>query len=122
MKVLILVVFILTITFWDVLAQKQVTHLVLFKLKPGVSKEDQRFKIAVEKAKNLPRKIKEIEDCSMGENFSTRPIAFDFGLMVVFSSRKNLAAYLVHPFHVELVEIWKEISDWNIVDYEETEE
>jgi len=106
----------------SVFAQKQVTHLVLFKLKEGVSKEDEQYKNAILLAKTLPVKIKEIEDCSMGENFSTRPIAFDFGLTVIFASRKNLSAYLAHPAHLELVEAWKKISDWNVVDYEELEE
>jgi len=96
--------------------------LVLFKLKAGIGKDDPRFKAAISLAKTLPRKIKEIEDCSMGENFSTRPIAYDFGLSVIFPSRKNLTAYLIHPAHVEVVEAWKEIADWNIVDFEESED
>jgi hypothetical protein len=102
--------------------QKQVTHLVLFKLKQGISKDDLRFKEAIKMAKSLPVRIKEIEDCSMGVNFSTRPIAYDFGLTVIFSSRKDLNSYLAHPFHIQLVEVWKEIAEWNIVDYEELEE
>jgi hypothetical protein len=58
----------------------------------------------------------------MGENFSQRPIAYDFGLYVVFPSRKKLQNYLTHPAHVEAVEAWKEIADWNIVDYEDFED
>jgi len=103
-------------------AQKQVTHLVLFKLKPGITKTDDRYKLALEKLKILPRKISDMKDCNMGENFSQRPIAYDFGLSVVFSSRKKLDQYLNHPEHLEVVTAWKEIADWHIVDFEDMEE
>ena len=106
----------------NMFGQKQVTHLVLFKLKQGVTKADDRYKLALTKTKVLPRKIMDMEDCSMGENFSPRPVAYDFGLSVVFSSRKRLENYLIHPAHLEAVEVWKEIADWNIVDFEDLEE
>jgi len=107
---------------FELLAQKQVTHLVLFKFKPGITKKDERYKAALEKLKELPKKITDMEDCSMGENFSQRPIAYDFGLSVVFSSKKKLENYLRHPAHLDAVEAWKEIADWHIVDFEDLEE
>jgi len=103
-------------------SQGQVTHLVLFKLKPGILKSDPRYKEAVKMLNALPRKIPFIADLSSGENFSTRPIAFDFGLHVVFDSKKDLQNYLTHPAHVELANAWKEIAEWNIADYEEESE
>ncbi len=97
----------------------QVTHLVLFKLKPGVLKNDARYIKAVSVLNDLPKKIPYISDWSAGENFSTRPIAVDFGLHVVFDSKKDLQNYLVHPAHVEASNLWKEIADWTIADFEE---
>lgn len=100
-------------------SQGPVTHLVLFKLKPGIQKSDSRYKEAVVMLNALPRKIPFIADWSAGENFSTRPVAFDYGLHVVFDSKKDLQNYLTHPAHVEAANAWKEIADWNIADYEE---
>ena len=91
----------------------------MFKLKPGITKEDAGYLNALELTKALPRKIKAISDWSMGENFSTRPIAYDFGVVAIFESKKGLNDYLTHPAHLEAVNAWKEIADWNIVDYEE---
>jgi hypothetical protein len=102
-------------------AQKQVTHLVMFKLKPGITKEDPKYLSAYALMKDLPKKIKDIEDWSFGENFSTRPIAYDVGLISVFNSKKDLQNYLTHPAHIEVVNAWIEIADWNIVDFEESE-
>jgi len=118
----ILVFVFLEVFPYKTFGQKQVTHLVLFKLKPGILKTDKKYKEALIKLKELPRKISDIEDFSLGENFSQRPIAYDFGLYVVFPSRKKLQNYLTHPAHMEAVEAWKEIADWNIVDYENFED
>lgn len=101
-------------------AQVEVHHLVLFKLKPGVSKTGDRYKAAVKALEALPRSISFISDWRAGENFSTRPIAYDYGLCVVLESRQALQDYLTHPAHVSAANLWKEIADWNIVDFEET--
>ncbi len=102
-----------------VFGQKQVTHLVLFKLKPGITKTDQRYKTAVEALETLPQKISFISDWRAGENFSTRPIAFDYGVCLILESKADLQNYLVHPAHVQAANLWKEIADWNLVDFEE---
>jgi hypothetical protein len=102
-------------------AQKAVTHLVMFKLKEGISKEDERYKAAYQLLSDLPKKIKNIEDWSFGENFSTRPIAYDLGLVSVFDSKKDLNDYLTHPAHVEAANAMKPLADWHIVDFEEGE-
>ena len=120
-KIPVLLLFQFAFTFMG-FCQGQVTHLVLFKLKPGILKSDPRYKEAVTLLNALPRKIPFIADWSAGENFSTRPIAFDFGLHVVFDSKKDLQNYLTHPAHVEATNAWKEIAEWNIADYDEEAE
>lgn len=102
-----------------IFAQKQVTHMVMFKLKPDITKEDPKYIRAFTLLKDLPNRIKEIEDWSLGENFSTRPIAYDVGLIVILGSRKDLNLYLNHPAHTEVANVWKEIADWHITDFEE---
>ena len=108
--------------FYSASAQKQVTHLVLFKLKTGIAKTDERYKTCLKLMREMPAKIKQIENWDMGENFSDRPIAFDVGLSAVFASKKDLQTYITHPAHVEAVAAWKEIADWNMVDFESEKE
>jgi hypothetical protein len=120
-KIPVLLLFLFAFTFMG-FSQGQVTHLVLFKLKPGILRSDPRYKEAVTLLNALPRKIPFIADWSAGENFSTRPIAFDYGLHVVFDSKKDLQNYLTHPAHVEAANAWKEVAEWNIADYEEEAE
>jgi hypothetical protein len=98
-------------------AQEQVHHLVLFKLKPGISKEDNRFIKAVKLLELLPGEIPLIRDFRAGSNFSTRPVAFDYGLLVVVPDEKSLGEYLEHPAHKAAADAWREIADWNIADF-----
>lgn len=98
-------------------AQEGVHHLVLFKLKPGVEKTDERFRAAIILLQELPKEIPQIIDLRAGENFSERPIAADYGLMVLLANDKALQAYLEHPAHKAAVAIWKEIADWTIADF-----
>ncbi len=98
-------------------AQIGLHHLVLFKLKPGVEKSDERFKKAVALLEELPREIPQIIDFRAGENFSDRPVACDFGLMVLLANEKSLQLYLDHPAHKAVAAAWKEIAEWNIADF-----
>ena len=98
-------------------AQEGVHHLVLFKLKSGIEKTDERFRAAIVLLQELPKEIPQIIDLRAGENFSQRPIAADYGLMVLVANDKALQAYLEHPAHKAAVLIWKEIADWTIADF-----
>lgn len=98
-------------------AQTGLHHLVLFKLKPGISKDDQRFKAAALQLQSLADSIPQIIDFRAGENISDRPIAVDYGLMVLLANEKTLKAYLEHPAHKRAVAAWKEIADWTIADF-----
>ena len=98
-------------------AQERVHHLVLFKLKPGIEKTDERFRAAIVLVQELPKEIPQIIDLRAGENFSERPIAADYGLLVLLANDKALQAYLEHPAHKAAVAVWKEIADWTIADF-----
>lgn len=92
-------------------------HLVLFKLKPGISRTDSRVVEGINSMKELKSKIKEIKVLECGPNFSERPIAVDIGLYTLFASKEDLEIYLKHPAHQELVKNWKELADWTIADF-----
>jgi hypothetical protein len=98
-------------------AQDRLHHLVLFRLKNGIDKKDPRCIQAMNRLQNLKKEIPRILDFRAGENFSTRPVATDFGLMVVLENQEQLDVYLEHPAHKAAVAAWKEIAEWNIADF-----
>lgn len=98
--------------------QPHIVHLVLFQLKPGVSKTDVRYLECLEQFRQMPQKISQIKNWSFGPNFSERAIAYDIGLYSTFANKKDLEDYLVHPVHQEAVRALKEIATWHIADYE----
>ena len=97
--------------------QSRIHHLVLFKLKPGILNEDSRFTRAISLLEGLPKEIPEILEFRAGPNFSNRPIASDYGLMVVLADEENLKKYLEHPSHKAVAAAWKEIAEWSIADF-----
>lgn len=117
MKKLIICCFLAVVLGFTASAQEGLHHLVLFKLKPGISKSDQRFEEAVSLLKEMQKEIPAIIDMRAGENISGRPIAVDFGLMVMVANEKSLQTYLEHPAHKAVVAAWKEIADWTIADF-----
>lgn len=118
MKSIFLAAILILATTSFTFGQKKVAHVVLFKLKQGISKEDPRFVACLETMKTLPQKIPQIQEFSCGKNFSDRPVAFEAGLYSTFASRADLQTYLNHPAHKEAANALKEIADWNIADYE----
>ena len=99
-------------------AAQSVKHVVLFKLKPGISKTDPRVATGMEKMRTMQKTIPLIAALECGINFSERPVAQDIGLYTTFKNRADLQEYLRHPAHVELVQYWKELADWTIADFE----
>ncbi len=95
-----------------------IVHLVLFKLKPGVAKDDPRVAAAMAELASLRSCVPGILDWEVGSNFTERPIASDFALYSTFGSRDALAAYVPHPAHQAFVAKMREIADWTLADYE----
>ena len=95
-----------------------IRHLVLFKLKPGVTRDDPRVTRWMELSDQLPSQIPEIVSREGGWNVTDRPIAYDFGQNSTFRSRADLAVYLPHPAHQAMVAVAREVADWVLVDYE----
>jgi quinol monooxygenase YgiN len=95
-----------------------IVHLVLFKLKPGIAKNDARVVAAVAQLRSLEGRVGGILEWEVGSNFTERPIASDFALYSTFADRDALAAYVPHPDHQAFVAKMRELADWTLVDYE----
>ena len=95
-----------------------IRHIVLFELNDGVARDDPRVAKAFAGLRALEEKIPLIREWEVGENFSERPVAADFGLFSGFDSVSDLAAYVDHPAHREVVALLGEVCTWKVCDYE----
>jgi quinol monooxygenase YgiN len=95
-----------------------VEHVVLFKLKPEATEQQRRAML--EGLRGLRQAVPGVVDLSCGTNFSDRSQGHEIGLVVRFTDRSALEAYLPHPAHRAVVEqLIRPISDGVIVaDYE----
>jgi hypothetical protein len=98
-----------------------IVHVVLFRLKPGVAKDDSRVQSALADLAALKGRIDGIGDWEVAANFTDRPIASDFALYSTFANRESLAAYVPHPEHQAFVAKMREVADWTLADYERGE-
>ena len=93
-------------------------HLVLIKLKPGVTRADPRVTAWQAMFAALEHQCAGIVRFECGWNTTDRPIAYDFGINMAFATRTDLDAYGPHPAHQEVVVKLREIADWIICDYQ----
>jgi hypothetical protein len=94
-----------------------ITHIVFFKIREDVSRDDPRVRGVFASLQTLPDRIEGIQQWEVGENFSDRPIAVDYSLFSSFRSREDLARYIDHPAHREVVGLLQEVCTWQICDY-----
>lgn len=93
-------------------------HLVLIKWKPGVTRADPRVPAWEAQFKALPPHCTGIVSVESGWNFTDRPVAYDYGINMVFATKDDLIAYGPNPKHQEVVVALREIAEWVICDYE----
>lgn len=97
-----------------------VKHIVLFKLKETLSKEEKwdvmnRFKAAIEA---LPTKIELIRKVFVGLNMNEAE-TWDICLESEFDTLNDVKFYAAHPDHVKAASILKDVKqDRACVDYE----
>jgi hypothetical protein len=94
-----------------------IAHLVLFKLKPGVSRDDARLAATVSAMDALPGKIPAIKAWQHGFNLTADAEAWDYGLHSVFASEAELHAYFEHPAHLPVLAQWNEIANLAFTDF-----
>lgn len=91
-----------------------IVHIVFFKFKDH--KDINRLKEALE---GLPNKISEINEFEVGIDFNGSERACELSLYSTFNSKEDLKAYAIHPDHLEVVEIVREVIEYTrVVDYE----
>ncbi|MDX3239605.1 Dabb family protein [Streptomyces sp. ME03-5709C] len=94
-----------------------IRHLVLFKLDPGVERDDPRVTAGVEAFERLGGQIPELASWELGWNISDRPVAYDFAINSSVADAEALKAYLEHPAHQAGVALWRAFSTWVVADY-----
>lgn len=93
-----------------------VVHIVMFKFKD----ENKALNMAKVQSKlmKLEGKIPELLAMEVGINFNETERAFDLSLYSTFEDEEGLAAYAVHPEHLEVVALIKEVTiESKVVDY-----
>lgn len=94
-----------------------IRHIVLFTVREGVDRDDPRVASAIDGLRALEGKIGQIRQWEVGVNFSDRPIATDYALVSGFDSRDDLADYIAHPSHREVVALLEPVFTWMVCDY-----
>lgn len=95
-----------------------ITHLVLFRLKPGIARDDERIARLQADMAALPRQIAAIRAWEFGANETDDGEAWDFGLRASFDTREALYAYFEHPAHLPVVGRWSEVAELAFADFE----
>jgi hypothetical protein len=95
-----------------------ITHVVLFKLRDGVTPEGKAAQAMHAAFQKLPGYIEEIRDWQCGFNSTPDEKAWDYVLVATFQSRKDLHRYFDHPSHLDVVEMADEIAEIRFGDIE----
>ncbi len=94
-------------------AAKKVVHVVLFKVKDGVSKADARR--LIDDAHRLLKKIPVVKELHVGYRApGDRPVHiqdYDIGLYILFDRFEDVETYLKHPLHVQYAERAHEVTE-----------
>ncbi|GAA4692113.1 hypothetical protein GCM10025781_06610 [Kocuria gwangalliensis] len=98
------------------LNRNQLTHVVAFTLKPGVSREDPRAQAAAEITAGHPEAIVEIATWACGWDTSRRPDSADFLVVSTFDTAADYETFQTHPDHQRGKDAWKQIATWAVAD------
>lgn len=94
-----------------------IAHLVVFKLKPGVSKADPRMSAVVAAMNALPEQIPWIHGWEHGLNQTQDALAWDYGLRALFDNEHDLHAYFEDAQHLFVLRQWEAICDLVFCDF-----
>lgn len=95
-------------------------HVVMVKAKDSFSYSEKaeklnQFKNSLE---DLKGKINELNYLEVGMNMNTKPSAYDLILITEFDSETALDLYRVHPDHLKVLDLLKELAgNVAVVDY-----
>ncbi len=95
-------------------------HIVMWKFKDfaeGASKEE-NAKIMKQRLESLVGVVPQLLYAEVGVDFKHTQMSYDAVLISHFNSEEDLAAYKVHPAHVEISNFCKKIRESRVaVDY-----
>ena len=93
-----------------------VVHIVMFKFKE--ENKAQNIQKVQEKLNNLLQKIDELQSLEVGVDFNHSQRAFDLSLYSTFNSKEDLNNYALHPEHLKVVKLIKDVTlESKVVDY-----
>jgi hypothetical protein len=94
-----------------------IRHVVVFKLKPGVSpaRRDEWLEIS----RRVHAEIDIVRAYSIGADLLRLPRSYDVAVVADFDSLEDVRAYAEHPLHLSAVELSRELSERIVsVDFE----
>ncbi len=93
-----------------------IVHIVFLKFQED-KKDENIYKIK-ELLEELSSKIEELITLEVGINFDQADRAMDLSLYTTFATREDLNIYAVHPEHLKVINIIKEVAQYSkVVDY-----
>ncbi len=91
-------------------------HIVMFQFKEE-NKEANLIRVK-EMLEALPSKIESLKSMEVGIDISRSDRSFDLVLTSMFEDQAGLNEYAVHPAHLEVVSVIKEVTSLSkVVDY-----
>jgi Stress responsive A/B Barrel Domain len=92
-------------------------HVVLFRRKSDVAKNEEIERTLVERMTALGAQIPAVREWLVVANEIERPVCWDYLLDSVVDDKVALDAYLFHPLHQALIVDLKPYFEWAAVDY-----
>ena len=94
-----------------------IRHVVMFKLKPGVSPAQRDEWL--EMSRRLHGEIDLVRAFSIGADLLRLPRSYDVAVVADFDNLKDVQAYADHPTHLATVELSRKLSEHIVsVDFE----
>jgi hypothetical protein len=85
------------------------THIVVWKYRADVDQTVREEHVAL--LRRLPGLISEVESFNVGFDVVNLPRSYDTGLVATFHDRAALQAYTVHPEHIMVADMGRNISE-----------
>jgi len=92
------------------------THVVVFTLHSGVTRQDERAKHAAAISAGHPLHIEQIQTWSCGWDCSGREDAADFVVVGTFATPEDFAVFQSHPDHQRGKDAWAKIATWMVAE------
>lgn len=94
-----------------------IRHIVLFKFKDEIGQKKKEE--LIQGLKGLKSKIQLVKELEVGVDIGGKPNSYDIALNSLFETFDDLEDYAVHPEHVKVVDLVRDICESHVkVDFE----